>query len=84
MLSGPCGWNDVVPKDVARQPHYENRGIQPDAYMRANLTPDELRGAYRYNVNKYLARYREKNGVEDLRKAEVYLKWLIELEVNNG
>ena len=29
------------------------------------------------NVMKYLHRYSYKNGVEDLRKAGVYLEWLI-------
>ena len=31
---------------------------------------------------KYLTRYREKNGVEDLEKASVYLDQLKELEKN--
>ena len=30
------------------------------------------------NVIKYLSRYRAKGGVGDLRKAQVYLGWLIE------
>lgn len=69
---------DVAPK------HYTYCGIEPDTYMRANLETAELRGAYRYNVNKYLARYQHKHGVEDLRKARAYLDWLIELEAGNG
>ena len=32
------------------------------------------------NVIKYLWRYRLKNGTEDLRKAAVYLDWMIEAE----
>ena len=32
------------------------------------------------NVIKYVSRYRTKNGVEDLRKAAVYLRKLIQLE----
>lgn len=30
------------------------------------------------NATKYIWRHREKNGVEDLRKAAVYLRWAIE------
>jgi hypothetical protein len=44
------------------------------------LSEDELRGFYRGNVTKYLWRYRAKNRLEDLMKAEVYLGWLMELE----
>ena len=36
------------------------------------------------NVIKYVTRYKLKGGVEDLKKAEQYLKWLIELEVRNA
>ena len=32
------------------------------------------------NIIKYLWRYRLKNGAEDLRKARVYLNWMIEAE----
>lgn len=32
------------------------------------------------NVVKYIARYRDKNGVEDLKKARHYLDKLIEIE----
>lgn len=31
-----------------------------------------------YNVFKYLLRFWRKNGVEDLEKAQVYLKWTLE------
>ena len=30
------------------------------------------------NVIKYLSRYRTKGGLSDLKKAQVYLEWLIE------
>ena len=32
------------------------------------------------NVLKYLLRYKKKNGLEDLKKCEWYLKWLIQKE----
>ncbi|WP_366916312.1 DUF3310 domain-containing protein [uncultured Cardiobacterium sp.] len=42
------------------------------------------RGRYIFLFNvKYLARYKTKGGVQDLKKAEQYLEWLIEHEENN-
>lgn len=35
---------------------------------------------YAANVTKYVERYKEKNGLEDLRKAQHYLSKLIEVE----
>ena len=64
--------------------HYAACGIQPDEYCRANMSVDGLRGAYKYNILKYLERYPRKGGVDDLRKMLVYVNWLIELETENG
>lgn len=41
---------------------------------------DEIRGYLRGNAFKYMWRYRHKNGVEDLKKAQVYSKWLLQVE----
>lgn len=46
------------------------------------LNREQLSGFYLGNIMKYLTRYREKNGVEDLEKALVYLNQLKELERN--
>lgn len=55
--------------------HYEVMDIQPwEVIERANL--DFWEG----NVIKYVMRYRNKNGVEDLRKALDYLQYLIDRE----
>lgn len=69
--------------DVSKQAHYTG-GIEPIEYMRSRFTTEEFRGYLRGNCLKYLSRYTLKNGVEDLRKARVYLNWLIELETENG
>lgn len=55
--------------------HYES-SIQPTDYIYANNL-DFFEG----NVVKYVTRWRNKNGVEDLRKAKHYLEMLIEQEV---
>lgn len=60
--------------------HYLSKSIQPWDAMEAWLTHDEFTGYLRGNVIKYIARYRDKNGVEDLQKASHYLAKLIEVE----
>lgn len=61
--------------NVAQQPHYTARAIQPVDFIVANGM-DYLEG----NVVKYVARYRRKNGLEDLKKARTYLDLLIARE----
>jgi hypothetical protein len=41
------------------------------------MHPQEYKGYLKGNCLKYLWRYEYKNGVEDLKKAQVYLGWLI-------
>lgn len=68
---------------VVKPDHYNNGGIEAIDYIRQQLGSgfaDYCSG----NVHKYLHRYKYKNGVEDLRKARVYLNWLIEAVVNEG
>lgn len=58
-----------------RSAHYKKKTIEPWDYVAAN----DL-GFFEGNVVKYVTRWREKNGVEDLQKAIDYLNKLIELE----
>jgi hypothetical protein len=53
--------------------HYTNKKIQPIDYIIANEL-DFCEG----NVIKYITRYKDKNGVEDLQKAKQYIEFLIE------
>ena len=55
--------------------HYKDKVIQPWDYIAANAL-----GYFEGNVIKYVSRWRDKGGVEDLRKARHYLDKLIELE----
>ena len=48
--------------------------------MISMLTHDEIRGYLRGNSFKYRWRYRYKNNIEDLKKAEWYEKKLLRLE----
>lgn len=54
--------------------HYQ-KPIQPWDYIAANGI-----GFFEGNAIKYLSRWREKGGIEDLRKAQHYIQKLIELE----
>lgn len=56
--------------------HYKQKPIQPWDYIAANGI-----GFFEGNVIKYVSRWKEKGGVEDLRKARHYLDKLIELEL---
>lgn len=60
--------------------HYTAGGIETIDYIKAKMTPDQFGGYCTGNILKYISRYPFKNGVEDLRKARVYLDWLIEAE----
>lgn len=55
--------------------HYKDKCIQPWDYIVANGM-----GYLEGNVVKYVSRYKDKNGVEDLKKARHYLDKLIEVE----
>jgi len=55
--------------------HYSKLAIQPVEYINKNKL-SYLQG----NVIKYVTRYNDKNGVEDLQKAKHYIDLLIELE----
>lgn len=44
------------------------------------LGPDEFKGFLRGNALKYLIRYKQKGGIEDLKKAMDYVKRLIVIE----
>ena len=69
----------MFPKEdtVNHPPHYNKGGLEAIDYIEQQLEDgfaDYLEG----NVLKYIHRWRYKNGIEDLRKAEWYLKKLIE------
>ena len=55
-----------------------------DRFEHGLMTPDEVVGFYKGNVIKYLTRYQDKNGVEDLQKAMMYLTQLITFESYNA
>ena len=58
--------------------HYKKYAIQPIEYIHANKL-DFFQGS----VVKYITRFRDKNGLEDLKKAKHFIDLLINLEYNN-
>ena len=65
--------------DVINHPsHYADKQIEVIDYMRDTLTREQFEGYCIGNVIKYVSRYRKKGGAEDLKKAQVYLGWVIE------
>lgn len=55
--------------------HYKDQAIQPIEFITQNKIPYA-----EANAIKYLVRWRNKNGVEDLKKAQWYVEYLIEQE----
>lgn len=60
--------------------HYVSRSVQPWDAMASWMTVEAFSGFLQGNVIKYISRYKEKNGVQDLEKARHYLDKLIEIE----
>ena len=57
--------------------HYKEKSIQPWDFIAANQL-----GYFEGNIVKYVSRWRDKGGINDLKKARHYLDKLIELEDN--
>jgi len=54
--------------------HYKDKSIQPWDYIVANKL-----GYLEGNIVKYVSRWKDKGGIDDLRKARHYLDKLIEV-----
>ena len=59
--------------------HYKDKAIQPWEVMEDWMTKDEFLAYLRGNVIKYIARYNDKNGIQDLQKARHYLDKMIDV-----
>lgn len=64
---------------IDNQKHYTINGEhEPIKVMKDTFTQEEFQGFLNGNVLKYMLRYKQKNGIEDLKKAQTYLTWLID------
>ena len=64
--------------NVQHPSHYTAGGIECIQAIKASMSQLEYEGYLKGNALKYLWRFRHKNGVEDLRKAQIYINWIIE------
>lgn len=69
--------DDTLDDPVNHPFHYTQGGIECIEAIKASMSLAEFKGYLKGNVQKYLWRYRLKNGVEDLKKASWYLNRLI-------
>ena len=60
-------------------PTYYRKGIETTDYI-VSHSMNYLEG----NIIKYITRYKDKGGLEDLKKAEWYLTRLIKIQENNN
>ena len=70
--------DNTEPRDNVNNPaHYGQGNIEAIEYIEDFMTREEFIGYLRGNIAKYLHRWRYKNGMEDLQKAQWYLDSLI-------
>lgn len=69
--------------DPVNPNHYKQASIELIDFMQETCSKDEFNGYCKNNVLKYVVRYKQKNGVEDLKKAMWYLDRLIQSEEIN-
>lgn len=66
--------------NVNHPQHYKLEGLDIEVIdLIRSATGTHYKGYLLGNLIKYVMRYQKKNGVEDLKKAKVYLNWLIEV-----
>ena len=71
---------EMETKDNINPSHYKRLPKETIERIGDNLSLCEFKGYLKGNILKYLDRYENKNGVEDLRKMQWYLNKLIEIE----
>ena len=77
--------SDIIEDDaVNNPPHYNKGGIECIDAIEAMLTHEEFVGYLRGNSLKYRWRFKYKNGIQDLEKAEWYENKLMEILKENA
>ena len=78
MLNGMQFKKDNKKEVINRPKRYSgSKGDLLDAFEDYILTDEEMIGSYKFNIIKYVRRCTDKNGVEDLQKAKVYIDRMI-------
>lgn len=68
---------------VSKPLHYNKGGIECLAAIEASMSFDEFMGYLKGNILKYLWRWRDKGGTQDLEKALSYLSRMIDRAAKN-
>lgn len=72
-----------TPSAIDHPSHYNKGNVECiDAIKAATVGLNGFEGFCAGNAIKYLFRWKHKNGVEDLKKSQVYIDWLIEEQGN--
>ena len=70
---------DLYPEQIDHPDRYTGKdGDLLEGFERYILTKEEMVGAYKFNIIKYTRRCLDKNGIEDLEKAKVYIDRFIQ------
>ena len=69
--------------DAINPQHYQKGGVECSDAIEASMTEEAFKGFLKGNCIKYLYRYENKNGAEDLKKAQWYLSRLLTVLDNN-
>lgn len=80
--AGWQGYTEIkyMKQDNVNHPnHYKTGGIETIDYIRAKLGDDGVVNYCMGNVMKYTSRWQDKNGLEDLKKADWYLSYAIDV-----
>ena len=75
--------NQEMEKMVNHPKHYTNSSIET-IDMIESMTAEGFHYYLEGNILKYLTRYRHKNGIQDLKKAQWYLNKLIEVRYDTS
>lgn len=70
---------NIMTDKITNPKHYKLNGLDIEAIdvIKSVLGKEKFEGYCRGNVIKYILRADSKNGIEDLKKAQVYLNWEI-------
>lgn len=69
----------MIEDNITNPKHYKLNGLDIEAIdvIKSILGSEKFEGYCRGNIIKYILRADSKNGIEDLKKAQVYLNWEI-------
>jgi hypothetical protein len=73
-----CDSNTSLKENVIHPDHYNAGKVECiDALEAATVNLQGIEAFYTANIIKYMWRWKQKNGIEDLKKAEYYIQWLM-------